>query len=174
MSRDRDDRDVDEEFARLLEGEGVRLDRCSAPHELPESERRAAAIRRASADPADVADEGPSASARERARAAHPSAGAHPSRHVWRGGDRDPDLTDDEVIYGDFEAPDPDLAPASSKALWSWTGLLCGIAIMFAVVFIPVLSGMWAGIGAGIAIVSLVSLLSQAPRRPRGGDGAEV
>lgn len=170
MTVERDPREIDEEFARMLQGEGVRLEPLSAPRELAESER--GLPRTFSADEPEDHTES-EASARQRARAAHPSAGAGTVAHPWRGSDRDPEVDDEEILYGDFVAPDPDLPTPSNRSLWGWTGLICGLVVVIASAMSPVVTSGWAWLGAGIAIGSLISLLAQAPRR-REGDGAEV
>ena len=171
-------RDVDAEFARMLEGEGMRLRPGQAPQEPAAPERR-------DPEPSDDEDgspwsfsadsppEPPSAESIARARAAHPSAGAPAS------GPRDApprELDDDEVLYGDFEEPDPDLPTPSDAAMWSWTALIGGFVLMLIVAVTPALPGPLGWL-AGLATVGgLVSLLLRAPRERRDDDdnGAEV
>jgi len=163
--RSPDPRDVDAEFARMLRDEGLALGPGQAPREPAAPEP----------DEADLADDGfeddetqgpPSAESRERAWAAHPSRGPRdaPPR----------ELDDDEVLYGDFEPPDPDIPQASSAVLWSWTALVGGFVLLLATALsasLPPLLG-WAG-GAA-ALGGMVSLLLRLPRVPRdeGDDGA--
>src|SRR5690625_5565637 len=64
---------------------------------------------------------------RARSRAAPPAAGG-PGRDPPPPAELDEDdfLSDDEVIYGDFGPPDPDLPEPSGGALWSCTALIGG------------------------------------------------
>lgn len=165
MSTDRepspDPRDVDAEFARMLEGEGLELRPGDAPREP------------AAQDPPDLPeDDGPELppeQSRARSRAAHPSAGEPPSqeRELY---------TDDEVLYGDFEQPDPDLPTPSDAAMWAWTALLGGFVLMLVVALTPTLPGVLGWLGGLAALGGMVALLLRAPRRRRddGDDGAEV
>lgn len=170
------ERDVDAEFARLLKSSGLNLAPGKAPQELSDELRGSSPALPGSdlgsADsPVEASDED-----RARARAAHPSAGMPGKQTVWRASDRDPDLEDDEVIYGDFEAPDPTLEAASPGAMWSWTALIGGFALMVVVIVTPTLPP-WLGlVAAAVSIGGLIALLLRVPRHGRddGDDGAQV
>lgn len=166
-----DPRDVDAEFARMLEDEGMVLRPGRAPQEpaAPEEPQRD--------DPWDLGPESPaeppSDEDRARSRAAHPALGDPGARIRGAAGPRE--LDDEEVLYGDFEPPDPDLPAPTTGALWAWTALAGGFALMLAAaltVVVPTILG-WAG---GLcAIGGLVALLLRAPRsRDEDDDGAEV
>lgn len=154
-------RDVDAEFARMLEGEGLELRPGDAPREP------------AAQDPPDLPeDDGPELppeQSRARSRAAHPSAGEPPSqeRELY---------TDDEVLYGDFEQPDPDLPEASAHTLWSWTALIGGFALILAVTISSTLPMFLGALGGIAALGGLIGLLLRVPtsRDEDRGDGAEV
>ena len=170
------ERDVDAEFARLLKSSGLNLAPGKAPQELPD-ELRGSSLDLPGSDlgsadsPVEASDE-----ERARARAAHPSSGFPGTPHVWRASDRDPDLDDDEVIYGDFEAPDPTWEAASAGALWSWTALIGGFVLMMVVIVSPTLPA-WLGlVAAAASIGGLIALLLRVPRHERddGDDGAQV
>src|SRR5699024_8455411 len=105
-----DPRDVDAEFARMLECEGLVL----RPGEAP---REPAAPEHVSADEeddslwtfsADSPSEPPSPESVARSRAAHPSAGRGDPTAGLRGAAGPRELDDEEVLYGDFEPPDPE------------------------------------------------------------------
>lgn len=187
MSPDRghapDPRDVDAEFARMLESEGLVLRPGRAPQEpaAEEHPRPSAAEEPPKEDSlwsfsADSPPEPPSPEARARSRAAHPSAGHRDPTDGIRGGAGPRELDDDEVVYGDFEPPDPDLPVPSSRALWSWTALLGGFVVMLVVTVTPALPGMLGWMGGVAALGGVISLLLGVPREPRdeGDDGAEV
>lgn len=167
---------MDAEFARMLEQEGLELRPGQAPREPAATEQ----------DPwsfsADSPDEPPSPESRARSRAAHPAAGGGPAQG---GGSEVSDrsashdelddyLTDDEVIYGDFEPPDPDLPEPSSGALWSWTALIGGFLLMLAVTATPSLPGFLGWLGGAAAVGAVVALLLRAPRTRDDENGAEV
>ncbi len=150
-------RDVDAEFARMLRDEGLALGPGRAPREpaAPEDE---------DGPPTEEALQ----ESRRRAREAHPSRGPRdaPPR----------ELDDDEVLYGDFDPPDPDLPQPSSAVLWSWTALLGGFVLLLAVTLSASLPSVLGWAGGAAALGGMVSLLLRLPRRPRdeGDDGAEV
>lgn len=187
-----DPRDVDAEFARMLEGEGLVLRPGEAPHEpaasTPEGRRGATAASAESADDADRAEddalwsysadsppEPPSAESRARARAAHPSAGAPDPMAGPRDAAGPRELDDDEVIYGDFEPPDPDFPQPSSASLWSWTALIGGFLLLVIVPMSPSLPGVLGWLGGLAALGGVVSLLLRVPRNRREDDnGAEL
>jgi hypothetical protein len=163
--RSPDPRDVDAEFARMLQEEGLALGPGEAPREPAAPEPQEGLD--LDGDPGE--DEvGTAAESRERAWAAHPSRGPRdaPPR----------ELDDDEVIYGDFEPPDPDLPTPSSAALWSWTALVGGFVLLLAVALSSTLPALLGWAGGAAALGGMVSLLLRLPRRSRdaGDDGAEV
>ena len=173
-----DPRDVDAEFARMLECEGLVL----RPGEAP---REPAAPEHVSADEeddslwsfsADSPSEPPSPESVARSRAAHPSAGREDPTAGLRGAAGPRELNDEEVLYGDFEPPDPDLPRASEGTLWSWTALLGGIVLMLVVVVTPTMPGFLGWIGGLAAIGGTISLLLRTRRGPRDedDDGAQV
>lgn len=175
-----DPRDVDAEFARMLEGEGLRLRPGDAPQE-PAAPLRPSphSPESSSSSPedslwsfsADSPAEPPSADSVARARAAHPSTGGRGPRDA----DMPRELDDDEVIYGDFEQPDPDLPTPSDAAMWGWTALIGGFVLMLIVAVTPSLPGVLGWLGGLATLGGLVSLLLRAPRqRHDGDDGAEV
>jgi hypothetical protein len=165
-----DPRDVDAEFARMLRDEGLELGPGQAPREPaapetgPEEEDREEGWPFAD----DDADEPPSEESRRRARAAHPALGPRdaPPR----------ELDDDEVLYGDFDPPDPDLPQPSSAVLWSWTAMLGGFVLVLAVALSASLPSLLGWAGGAAALGGMVSLLLRLPRRSReeGDDGAEL
>lgn len=190
----RDPRDTDAEFARMLEQEGLELGPGEAPREpaatehppLPRPADRHDSAAEGSDDlwsfSADSPHEPPSPESRARSRAAHPAAGGDPAQ---RGGseasdrsaahdDLDDYLTDDEVIYGDFEPPDPDLPEPSSGALWSWTALIGGFLLMLAVTATPTLPGFLGWLGGAAAVGAVVALLLRVPRTREDDNGAQV
>lgn len=178
-------RDVDAEFARMLEGEGLPLRPGRAPRE-PAAPERSAPQRDADGGgedgetlwsvSADSPSEPPSAESVARARAAHPAAGGRGTPRGSRGGDVPRELDDDEVVYGDFEEPDPDLPTPSDAAMWSWTALIGGFVLMLVVAVVPSLPGPLGWLGALATLGGLIALLLRAPRgrRDEGDDGAEV
>ncbi|WP_114856335.1 hypothetical protein [Brachybacterium sp. YJGR34] len=182
MSSDRphahDPRDVDAEFARMLELEGLELHPGEAPHEPAAGEHP----RPSDEDPdgfvegPDSPSEPPSAESRARSRAAHPSAGGHDPTAGLRGAVGPRELDDDEVIYGDFEPPDPDLPQPTSALLWSWTALLGGFVLILVVAISTALPTALGWVGAVAALGGIVSLLWRAPRerRDEGDHGAQV
>lgn len=187
MSTDRgqspEPRDVDAEFARMLEGEGMQLRPGQAPREPAAPEQPSP--RDGSGDgyeqslwsfSADSPPEPPSAESVARSRAAHPSAGGFDAPSGPRDADVPRELDDDEVLYGDFEEPDPDLPTPSDAAMWSWTALLGGFVLMLVVAVIPSLPGPLGWLGGLATLGGLISLLLRAPREHRGDgdDGAEV
>lgn len=181
--RRHDPRDVDAEFTRMLAGEGMQVPPGEAPREPA-----AAQHPRDGEDPldgdvddeqwtvsADSPPEPPSAQDRARSRAAHPSAGGVMGASGIRGAAGPRELDDDEVIYGDFEAPDPDLPEPTSAALWSWTALIAGVLLLLAVAVTPALPQWLGWFGAAAALGGVVSLLLRAPRsRDEDDDGAQV
>ncbi|MBB5831622.1 hypothetical protein [Brachybacterium aquaticum] len=186
-----DPRDVDAEFARMLEGEGVVLPPGEAPRELaaPAASPASAADSNRHDDghddedndpwsfSADSPPEPPTQESRERSRAAHPSQGLSPEARPTGPRDATPrELDDDEVIYGDFVAPDPDLPQPSSPVLWSWTALLGGFVLVLVMVVTPSLPGFLGWLGGVAALGGMVSLLLRLPRgrREDGDDGAQV
>lgn len=179
-----DPRDVDAEFARMLEDEGLELRPGQAPREPAAEEQPPRAPEEDKTSPdddeetwsdgADSPSEPPSPESRARSRAAHPSAGGLDGA---RGapGPREPDdeLDDDEVIYGDFEPPDPDLPEPSSGALWSWTALIGGFALLMAVAFTTAVPSWLGWPGGAAAVGGIVALLLRVPRsRDDEGDGS--
>ncbi|ATG55031.1 hypothetical protein CFK41_09815 [Brachybacterium ginsengisoli] len=174
-------RDVDAEFARMLEGEGLALQPGQAPREPAAPQRPEPSGHGLSPDTdddipwifsAESPTEPPSPESVARSRAAHPSAGPP-------GQDRPEvprELDDDEVIYGDFEQPDPDLPTPSDGAMWSWTALLGGFVLMLVVAFTPSLPGPLGWLGGLAALGGLIALLLRIPRERHGDgdDGAEV
>lgn len=183
-----DPRDVDAEFARMLEGEGLVLRPGEAPREpaAPEHPHQGAGAEDGHdgdgdddslwSFSADSPPEPPSPESIARARAAHPAAGRPDPTAGLRGAVGPRELDDDEVIYGDFEPPDPDLPAPSEGTLWSWTALLGGFLMMLVVTVTPSLPGILGWLGGLAALGGVISLLLRAPREPRdgGGDGAEV
>ena len=190
-----DPRDVDAEFARMLEGEGMVLRPGEAPHEpaarAPDTPRSGMAPGPTGDDAADdstdddaddalwsySADsppEPPSAESRALARAAHPAAGAPGPGSGPRDAPRPREL-DDDVIYGDFEPPDPDFPQPSSATLWSWTALVGGFLLLVIVPMTPALPGILGWLGGLAALGGVISLLLRVPRSHSGDDdGAEV
>ena len=169
-----DPRDVDSECARMREGAGLVL----RPGEAP---REPAAPEHVSADEeddslwsfsADSPSEPPSPESVARSRAAHPSAGREDPTAGLRGAAGPRELDDEEVLYGDFEPPDPDLPRASEGTLWSWTALLGGIVLMLVVVVTPTMPGFLGSIGGLAALGGAISLGLRAPRQPRDEDAA--
>ncbi|WP_193106410.1 hypothetical protein [Brachybacterium sp. FME24] len=180
-----DPRDVDAEFARMLEDEGMVLRPGEAPREPaaqdPVDPWDSDAPGTGVADDdlwsysADSPPEAPSAESRARARAAHPSAGARDGIDGLRGAAGPRELDDDEVIYGDFEPPDPDLPQPSSGALWSWTALIGGFLLMLVATVTPTVPSILGAVGGLAAVGGVVSLLIRVPRSRDGDDnGAEV
>ena len=185
-------RDVDAEFARMLEREGLRLRPGEAPKEPAAPERPTPG----GDDPAGGADqeslwsfsadsppEPPSADSVARSRAAHPAAGgrgaagrAPGTAGGASGTDVPRELDDDEVIYGDFEEPDPDLPTPSDAAMWSWTALVGGFVLMLVVAAVPSLPGPLGWLGGLATLGGLIALLLRAPRERRddGDSGAEL
>lgn len=189
--RDRPDpRDTDAEFARMLELEGLELGPGQPPREPAAGDHPPAPSRdEGPFDPgdqrwsisADSPHEPPDpAASRARSRAAHPSAGGtgqdavRPEEPDDDGPDEDDYLTDDEVIYGDFEPPDPDLPEPSGGALWSWTALIGGFLLMVTAAAMPTLPGFLGWVGAAATIGGLVALLLRVPRTRRDDDGAQL
>ena len=177
-------RDMDAEFARMLELEGLELGPGQAPREPPAADHPSSA--RPEEGPSGLDDQpwdlGPESPAdppgpasRARSRAAHPAAGGTgggTARPAEPG--EDDDLSDDEVIYGDFEPPDPDLPEPSGGALWSWTALIGGFLLMVTATVTPSLPGFLGWLGGAAAIGGVVALLLRVPRTPRDDDGAQV
>ena len=161
--RSPDPRDVDAEFARMLREEGLALGPGEAPREpaAPEPSEDLG-------PDADGDDAPTSAESRERAWAAHPSRGPRdgPPR----------ELDDDEVLYGDFDPPDPDLPQPSSAALWSWTAMVGGFVLLLSVTLSSALPALLGWVGGAASLGGMVSLLLRLPQRSRdeGDDGAEV
>lgn len=162
--RSPDPRDVDAEFTRMLRDEGLELGPGEAPREpaAPEDEDREPPFG------SDPSEEPPSEESRQRARAAHPALG--PRDALPR------ELDDDEVIYGDFDPPDPDLPQPSSAVLWSWTAMLGGFVLLLAATLSSTLPPLLGWAGGAAALGGMVSLLLRLPRRARdeGDDGAEL
>ncbi|MGP9539687.1 hypothetical protein ACT3SP_16930 [Brachybacterium sp. AOP43-C2-M15] len=184
-----DPRDVDAEFARMLEGEGLVLRPGEAPREPAAPAPRGPGDRQEDGGTGEPADddslwsfsadsppEPPSPESIARSRAAHPAAGAPDPTAGLRGAVGPRELDDDEALYGDFEPPDPDLPAPSEGALWSWTALLLGFVLMLVVTVTPSLPAVLGWMGGVAALGGIVSLLLRAPREPRddGDDGAEV
>lgn len=163
-----EDRDVDEEFARLLEAQGVRLPTVQAPRE-PAAREQAERGPRSPESPVDP----PSEEQRALSRAAHPSLGrrARAPRELEES-DVD-DLEDRDAWMGDFEPPDPDLPEPTPRALWSWTALIAGVIILLVVAVVPALPTWLGGLGGLAALGGIVALLLRAPRH-REDDGVEV
>ncbi|PMC75765.1 hypothetical protein [Brachybacterium sp. UMB0905] len=173
-----DGRNVDAEFARMLEGEGLALRPGQAPRE-PVAPPHPADDDELWEWSAASPDQPPDPEARARARAAHPSAGTPvgPMGTAGiRGGAGPRELDDDEVLYGDFEPPDPDLPPPSSGALWAWTALLGGILLLVLATVTPALPRGLGLLGGAAAVGGVIALLARAPRTPRqdGDDGAQL
>ncbi|PZP16789.1 MAG: hypothetical protein DI611_05035 [Brachybacterium faecium] len=165
--REGDPRDVDEEFARLLEAEGVVLPPGQAPSE-PAATDKGERHRLGSPDsPGEL----PTEEQRARARAVHPALG-RPAKSPAELDDDD-DLYDRDAWMGDFVPPDPDLPEPSSRALWSWTALVGGVLMLLVVAVSPSLPTWVGGIGGIAALGGIVSLLMRAPRH-REDDGVEV
>ncbi len=161
-----DPRDVDDEFARLLEAEGVVLPPGQAPSEpaaADEGERHRLRS-------PDCPDEPPTEEQRARARAVHPARGRPMKSPRELGED---DVYDRDAWMGDFVPPDPDLPEPSSRALWSWTALVGGVLMLLVVAVSPSLPTWVGGIGGIAALGGIVSLLMRAPRH-REDDGVEV
>ena len=181
-------RDVDAEFARMLEGEGLQLRPGQAPREpaAPDHpQTRDGGDTAGSADDplwsfsADSPPEPPSPESVARSRAAHPSAPGPGRTAGPRDADVPREFDDDEIIYGDFEEPDPDLPTPSSAALWSWTALLGGFTLMLIVAVSPALPSILGWFGGLATLGGVISLLLRAPREhpeDRGdhGNGAEL
>ena len=183
--RDRPDRrDMDAEFARMLELEGLELGPGQAPREPPAADHPPSTRHgdgSAGLDDElwdlspDSPPEPPGPESRARSRAAHPAAGGT-GRDTAPPAELDEDdyLTDDEVIYGDFEPPDPDLPEPSGGALWSWTALIGGFLLMVTATVTPTLPGFLGWLGGAATIGGVVALLLRVPRTPRDDDGAQV
>ncbi|HJB11628.1 MAG TPA: hypothetical protein H9786_14110 [Candidatus Brachybacterium merdavium] len=177
-------RDMDAEFARMLEQEGLELGPGQPPREPPAGDHPPSTRPPdGSAGPDDelwgLGPDSPADPAgtesRARSRAAHPAAGG-PGRDPQPPAELDEDdfLSDDEVIYGDFEPPDPDLPEPSGGALWSWTALIGGFLLMVTATVTPSLPGFLGWLGGAAAIGGVVALLLRVPRTPRDDDGAQV
>lgn len=158
--REGEGRDVDQEFARMLEGEGMVLRPGEAPREPAAHDEEP--LRFHPDTPADP----PTPEDRARARAAHPSAGPPPRV----GGDDDEDI---DLLVDDFVPPDPDLPAASARTLWSWTALIGGVLVLLVVAVSPSLPTWLGALGGLAALGGLVALLLRAPTR-REDDGVEV
>ena len=166
--RGHDDRDVDAEFARMLEGEGLILGPGEAPREPAAPEPR----EDEDSWPGEEEPSGPpSPEAIARSRAAHPSASRPPDvrsgsadRARRRGTESPRELDDEDVLYGDFEPPEPDLPIPSDRALWSWTALLGGFALLLVGALTPTLPGFLGWLGGLAAVGGLIALLLRAPR----------
>ncbi|GAA1489599.1 hypothetical protein [Brachybacterium sacelli] len=175
-----DPRDVDAEFARMLEDEGMVLRPGEAPREPaapegPESPRGPSSDDDFWSPSAESPPEPPSEESRARSRAAHPAAGGSDGIGGLRGAAGPRELDDDEVLYGDFEPPDPDLPQPSSGTLWSWTALIGGFVLLVASSVSPALPGALGWVGALAAVGGVVSLLLRVPgSRDGDDDGAEV
>lgn len=181
-----DPRDVDAEFARMLEGEGLVVRPGEAPrepaaadHPSPDEEHdrpRGTEDDSLWSFSADSPNDPPSPESIARSRAAHPAAGLNDPTAGLRGAAGPRELDDDEVIYGDFEPPDPDLPEASESALWSWTALLGGFVMMLVVTVTPALPSFLGWVGGLAALGGTIALLLRAPREPRDEDdnGAQV
>ncbi|MGP5625736.1 hypothetical protein [Brachybacterium alimentarium] len=176
-------RDVDAEFARMLEGEGVVLRPGDAPREpaAPASSPQGLSPGSPSADDdawpfsADSPPEPPSEESRARSRAAHPAAGLSDPTAGIRGSAGPRELDDDEVLYGDFEQPDPDFPQMSSRTLWSWTALTGGVLLLIAVSVTVALPSVLGWLGALASLGGVISLLLQAPRtRDEDDNGAQL
>lgn len=164
-----DPRDVDAEFARMMRDEGLALGPGEAPHEPAAPDVAPDLL-----DPEQEDEEdGPPTEeslreSRRRAREAHPSRG--PRDAVPR------ELDDDEVLYGDFDPPDPDFPQPSSAVLWSWTAMLGGFVLLLVVTLSDSLPSVLGWAGGAAALGGMVSLLLRLPRssRDEGDDGAEL
>ncbi|ATG52246.1 hypothetical protein CFK38_12445 [Brachybacterium vulturis] len=169
-------RDVDAEFARMLKDEGLQLRPGQAPREPAAPEHPAPPGDGEPGGTADSPPEPPSAESVARSRAAHPSAGGLGPPAGPRDADAPRELDDDEVIYGDFKEPDPDLPTPSDAAMWSWTALLGGFVLMLIVAVTPSLPGALGWLGGLATLAGLISLLLRAPRERDGDrdDGAEL
>lgn len=188
MSTDRgpspDPRDVDAEFARMLEDEGLVLRPGDAPREPAAPERPSPHGHDREDDEgdslwsfsADSPPEPPDPESVARSRAAHPAAGRPDPTAGFRGAAGPRELDDDEVLYGDFEQPDPDLPTPSDASMWSWTALLGGFVLMLVVTVTPSLPSLLGWLGGLAALGGMVALLLRVPRdrRDEGDDGAEV
>lgn len=177
-----DGRDVDAEFTRMLQGEGLEVQPGEAPREPAAQDAPDVGVEDdADRDSlwsfsADSPPEPPSAESVARSRAAHPAAGG-PGIGPGRAEPAVPrELDDDEVIYGDFEPPDPDLPTPSDRTMWSWTALLGGFVLILAVTVTSSLPMFLGWLGGLAALGGTVSLLLRAPREPRddGDDGAQL
>jgi hypothetical protein len=180
--RRHDPRDVDAEFARMLAGEGLEVPPGEAPREPAAAEHHRDDEGPLDGDvddglwtfSADSPPEPPSDRDRARSRAAHPAAGGMGASGI-RGAAGPRELDDDEVVYGDFEAPDPDLPEPASAILWSWTALVAGFLLLMAVAVTPALPQWLGWIGAAAAVGGVISLLMRVPRsRDEDDDGAQV
>ncbi|HEX7350811.1 hypothetical protein [Brachybacterium sp.] len=185
-----DPRDVDAEFARMLEGEGMVLRPGDAPREPaapehPSMQEHRSELGHDSEDDgddslwsfsADSPSEPPGPESVARSRAAHPAAGGPDPTAGLRGAAGPRELDDDDVLYGDFEQPDPDLPTPSDASMWSWTALLGGFVLMLVVTVTPSLPGVLGWLGGLAALGGMIALLLRAPRERRheGDDGAEV
>ena len=175
-----DPRDVDAEFARMLEDEGMTLGPGDAPREpaapeTPDDGRDPFAEDDLRSPSADSPPEPPSAESRARSRAAHPAAGPRDGIDGLRGAAGPRELDDDEVLYGDFEPPDPDLPQPSSGTLWSWTALIGGFLLLVAASVTTALPSALGWVGALAAVGGVISLLLRVPgSRDGDGNGAEV
>ena len=183
--KSRDPWDVDAEFARMLEGEGLVLRPGDAPREAAADDHSAPGEGSPGDSPeddalwsfsADSPAEPPSSESIARSRAQHPAAGLGDPTAGLRGAVGPRELDDEEVIYGDFEPPDPDLPTPSEAALWSWTALLGGFVLMLVATVTPSLPTFLGWTGGLAALGGLVSLLLRAPRNhdDEPHDGAEV
>lgn len=168
----RDPQDVDAEFARMLEGEGVVLRPGEAPREpaAPSSDDEDLWSYSADSPP-----EPPTEESRARARAAHPSAGRPDPTAGLRGAVGPRELDDDEVLYGDFEPPDPDLPQPSTATLWSWTAMIGGFLVLIVVTVVPSMPSLLGWAGGLAAVGGVVALLLRVPQtREDDGNGAEL
>ncbi|MFQ6484204.1 hypothetical protein [Brachybacterium epidermidis] len=167
-SRSEDPRDVDLEFARLLESEGVLLPPGQAPREPA-----ARGEDRHHPHSPDSPSEPPSEEDRAKARAAHPSRGRGPMPPRELEDEEDIDALAPDAWMGDFVPPDPDLPEPTPRALWSWTALIGGLAALLVVAVVPALPPWIGGLGGLVALGGVIALLLRAPTH-REGDGVQV
>jgi hypothetical protein len=143
-----EDRDIDAEFARLLEDEGL-LPGDRAPGAAGGTPGEPPAPASTGMPPADTPSQPPEDDGREL-------------------------LTGDEAVLGDFVPPDPDLPTASDATVWSWTVLVAGLVVLV-LAATDVVPGWLGAIGAATAVGGLVALLIRVPRsHDHPDDGAQV
>ncbi|MCW1803751.1 hypothetical protein [Brachybacterium squillarum] len=158
-------RDVDAEFSRILADQGLVVGPGEAPREPAAEEAPRREDERSWSDDEPGSPAEPSEDSRARARAAHPSAGARPDPR-----DRQEEDEEEAALLGDFVPPDPDLTPASSSLLWSWTALVGGLVLLLVATVSATLPAWLGGLGGLIAVGGLIALLLQVPTSRRGDD----